>query len=405
MGRQDAPDGMRRKLSKAAVRNAKPDGAQQVFLWDTEQVGFGLRVTKAGTKSYVFSYSLPGWRSPRRITIGRVDAMTLDQARTRARRLREKVVTGVDPAKQEEEQRALPSVADLAERFLEEHVERKLKPTTARSYRQILGALPGAFRRMRMVGVTGDDVAQLHASLHKRPYQANRTLAVLRKMFGLAERWNLRPPRSNPAWGHDPYPERTDRGRRLSDNELRRVGAALREAEDSGSFDPFTIAMVRLNIFTGWRPIEVRSLRWLDVDLERRIVTLREAKTGTRTGFLGQPAAKILENLARVEDNPYCFPGRRPGQHLSEPRRLWETLREQAELDPELRFYDLVRHTFSTVAQEAGVAPEMVQVLLGHVNSSISARYTHYALERTLEGADCAAEAVGLLLKGERPGR
>jgi len=394
---------MKKKLTKAVIRNVRPESGRQSFLWDTEQLGLGLRITPRGVKSYVFSYSLPGWRSPRRLTIGRTDALTLDQARFQARRWREAVVTGEDPAAGVAEVRALPSVGDLGARFLEEHVERKLKPTTARGYRQILDSLPSHFRQLKVEEVTGDHIAQLHAGMHKKPYLANRTLAVLRKMFGLAERWHMRPRGSNPAVGHDPYPERKDRGSRLSDEELRRVGQALEELAQSGEFHPLALSVIRLNLFTGWRPLEVRSLRWEDVDLERRVVTLRAAKTGTRSGFLGEPARRQLEQAwsLRVEGNPFCFPGRKNGQHLDHPRRLWQLIRDRAELPSTVRFYDLVRHTFNTVAQEAGVPPEMVQVLVGHVPSSISAHYTHHALSRTLEAADLATGALEGLLAGD----
>jgi integrase len=245
-------------------------------------------------------------------------------------------------------------------------------------------------------------VAQLQVAMRDRPYLANRTLAVLRKMFTLAERWHLRPRGSNPAAGHDSFPERKDRGARLTDEQLAQVGRALAELETERRFGPLVFAMLRLNMLTGWRPIEVRQLCWEDVDLDRRVVTLREAKTGTRSGFLGKPAAAILAGLPRVMHNPYCFPGRTPGKPLQETKRLWLAVHERAGLPETLRLYDLVRHTFNTVAQEVGVAPEMVQVLVGHVPMSISARYTHFALARTLEAADLAAEAIQERLERDR---
>lgn len=389
---------MKVKLSKAVVRGAEPDPRKTVYLWDIDQYGFGLSITSKGAKSYFFSYSLPGWKSARRLTIGRTEALTLDQARSIAREMRGRVATGEDPAREREEVRDEPSVGDLCERFLEEHVEPKLRPSTARSYRQILGALPIAVRQMKVSTVTGNDIARLHTALRKRPYLANRTVAVLRKMFALAERWHLRPKFSNPASGHDPYPERLDRGSRFSDEQLATVGRVLRELEAEERNDSFTLALLRVNLLTGLRPLEVRSLRWEDVDLNRRVITLRAAKTGTRSGFLGKQAADLLASLPHVEGNPYCFPGRKEGAHLLEPKRLWEEIQRRAELPEHLRPYDLVRHTFNTVAQEAGVAPEMVRVLVGHVPASISDRYTHYALARTLEAADIAAGEIARLL-------
>lgn len=391
---------MRRKLSRDVIAKARPKQSGLAFLWDTDQRGLGVQVTSAGTKSFVFSYSLAGWRSPRRVTLGQTDALTLEKARARAREMREQVSLGQDPGAILEEVKAKPTVRDLSARFLADHVDLKLKLTTRRSYHQLLKTLPARFRGMRVDEVTGDDIARLHVSMKNKPYLANRTLAVLRKMFGLAERWNMRPRGSNPAAGHDPYPERKDRGARLSDEELARVGQALTELDAEGRFGPLAIALLRLNMLTGWRPIEVKQLRWEEVDLDRRVVTLREAKTGTRSGFLGRPAAEVLARLPRIVESPYCFPGRIPGRPVAETRRLWEALHQRAGLPGSIRPYDLVRHTYNTVAQEAGVPPEMVQVLVGHVPTSISARYTHFALARTLEAADLAAEAIDARLRG-----
>ena len=396
---------MKQKLSKAAVYNAKPKTKGDAFYWDTEQLGLGLRVTPTGVRSFVFSYSLAGWRSPRRLTIGRIDGYTLDQARFEARRLREQVLLGIDPAAVVEQENELPTVDDLIERFLTDHAEPKLKPTTFRAYRQKLRALPAWFRRLKVAAVTSENVARLHTSMRSRPYMANRVVAGLRKMFGLAERWQMRPKGSNPAAGHDPYPERKDRGSRLSDDELKRVGQVLAELEAEGRFDLFAFAMLRLNMLTGLRPIEVRTLRWADVDLERRVITLREAKTGTRSGFLGQSAAEILARLPRFEDNPYCFPGRIENQPVQDNGRLWDEIRERAQLGPRLRLYDLVRHTFNTVAQEVGVPPELVKVLVGHVPQTISARYTHYALAIMHAAADRASLAMLERIEGRPSAR
>ena len=55
-----------------------------------------------------------------------------------------------------------------------------------------------AIGEMRIAEVERKDIAKLHFDLRDKPYQANRTLGVLSKMFSLAEIWGLRPDGSNP---------------------------------------------------------------------------------------------------------------------------------------------------------------------------------------------------------------
>ncbi|MGY6272129.1 integrase arm-type DNA-binding domain-containing protein [Achromobacter denitrificans] len=81
-----------------------PPDKDQVFLWDSKTPGLGLRVTKAGAKSYIFQAKLHG-ASPR-VTIGDPRSWTIAQAQEEARRLQVQVDQGIDPRQQKAEQRA-----------------------------------------------------------------------------------------------------------------------------------------------------------------------------------------------------------------------------------------------------------------------------------------------------------
>ena len=84
---------------------------------------------------------------------------------------------------------------------------------------------------------TRADVAKIHHDLRHIPYDANRSLEIISKMFSLAELWGLRPDGSNPRKHVRKYPEEK-RQRFLSPAELRRVGEVLREMEDEGVESP-----------------------------------------------------------------------------------------------------------------------------------------------------------------------
>ena len=160
-------------------------------------------------------------------------------------------------------------MADLARRFLDEYVPGHLKPATARLYRKIIGKriLP-RFSRRRVADIGRADAAALHHDMRAVPGHANRTLGVLSRMLTLAEVWEMRPEGVNPCRFVRKYPEQK-RERFLSDDEYRRLSAALRDAAREGFASPEAIAAIRLLMLTGCRSGEILQLRWEHVDLDR----------------------------------------------------------------------------------------------------------------------------------------
>jgi integrase len=188
------------------------------------------------------------------VTIGQHGSLwTPEAARKEAKAILGDVAQGIDVASVKRAAKhsaaTAPTVADLARRFLAEHVEVKRKNRTAEEYRRLLDRviLP-VFGKMLVADVTRQDVARLHHSLRATPYQANRLLAVLSKMFNLAEAWGERPDGSNPCRHVEKFPERK-RERFLSPEELSRLGVALANYQGSPHFG----ALVRLLVFTGAR--------------------------------------------------------------------------------------------------------------------------------------------------------
>src|SRR6516165_1518947 len=98
--------------------------------------GFGLRVTAAGARSFILNYRTKDGIE-RRKTIGQYGAWTLLAARAEAQRLKRAIDQGADPVAEDRERRNAETVADLCQRFLEEHVVKK-RPATQRDYSSII---------------------------------------------------------------------------------------------------------------------------------------------------------------------------------------------------------------------------------------------------------------------------
>jgi hypothetical protein len=210
----------------SVLRVKRIGGARLVgeTVWDTLP-GFGARRQTGLAVTYFLKYRLRDGRQHWH-TIGRHGApWTPDLARAEAMRLLGVVATGGDPARSAT--KTVPTVAELAARFLAEHVETKRKPRTAREYRRLLeGVIIPAFGPKRLPDVTRQDVAQWHHTSRAIPIAANRTLALLSVLFTFAERIGLRPDGSNPCRHVERFSEQR-RERFLSTEELARLGDVL----------------------------------------------------------------------------------------------------------------------------------------------------------------------------------
>jgi integrase len=299
------------------------------------------------------------------------------------------IATGRDPAAERDKAHADRSLGVVLDQFIAEHVKPKLKATTAREYQRTarLHILTRLGRRP-LSELKRQDIAVLHHELSDTPYQANRTLALLSKFFAWAEKHGLRPDGSNPCRHVEKYREGR-RERFLSQAELGRLGDALRQAQQMKSCSPWVIAAIRLLTLTGARRNEILTLRWEHVSEEHESLLLPDSKTGRKAIPLNPPAMAVLNEIPRLEDNPYVICGERPGRHLVNLEKPWRRVRAAARLD-DVRLHDL-RHSYASVAASGGQSLVIIGKLLGHSQPATTARYAHLADDPV----KAASEAVG----------
>ncbi len=379
------------KITKRSVDALALQGSTETTLWDTELKGFGVRVQRGNSKAYVLQYRAGSGRGAplRKLTIGRHGSpWTAETARSEAKRLLGMIESGADPAADRGARAAAPTVADLAERFLAEHAEAKRKASTAKEYRRILEhiALPVLGKR-KLADITRRDIERLHHTRRDTPTEANRALACLSAMFNIAERWGLRPDGSNPCRHIEKYPQRR-RERFLSPAELARLGDAL------AAYDgwPYSVAAVKLLVFTGARLGEVLGLRWEWIDFERGEARLPDSKTGAKTLHLPPPALAVLSELPRLDGNPHVIAGANPGAALVNLEKPWRSIRKAAGLD-DVRMHDL-RHAFASVAASCGLGLPIIGKMLGHTQAATTHRYAHLASDPVKAAAAVVAGKI-----------
>ena len=363
------------KITKRTVDALRPTERERV-VWDDDMTGFGVRVHPTGRKVYIVKYRHEGRAI--KATIGTHGPITPAAARARAAEIVTLARTGRDlEGKTPRTRSGGFTMAELARRFLDEYAPGHLKQRSAKLYRQIIGKriLPRLGKR-RVADIGRADAVALHSDMRSVPGHANRTLGVLSRMLTMAEVWEMRPEGVNPCRFVKKYPERR-RERFLSDDEYRRLGAALRDAEREGFASPAAIVAIRLLMLTGCRSGEILSLRWEDVDLERGELRLPDSKTGAKIVHLGDPAIAVLRGIQRREDSPWVIPGLKRGAHLAFLHRPWGLILKRAGIE-NLRIHDL-RHSFASGGLLVGEGLPMIGKLLGHNRVQTTARYAHLA--------------------------
>ena len=367
-------------------------GERETIFWDRELSGFGVRVYPSGSKVYLVQTRHGG--KSRRVTIGRHGLVSAEQARRKAAAVIASIKAGEGSGRNGSVSPSAtgPTLAEVVERYMREHVVVRCKPTTARVYRDALERLLlPEFGSLPLGAIERDQVAALHYRLHKTPNMANRVVDMLARLFYMAEAWGVAPEGGNPCRFVKKYRNRSCE-RFLSEQEFRRLGQVLGELEAEGKLPGSAVAAFRLLMLTGCRRNEILTLRWEDVDIEAGELRLRDAKTGARWVALSPAAGKVLSTLSRKEDNPWVIAGPRADKHLSNLYAPWLVVRKRAGLE-DVRIHDL-RHSFASRALALGESLTMIGKLLGHRQVQTTARYAHLARESVKTSANRVAESL-----------
>jgi integrase len=409
------------RITKRTVNGLKSLGSE-FTVWDDTVTGFGVRVRRTGAKSYVVVYRAGAGRGApvRRYTIAAVGKITPERARVRAKIILGAVAHGHDPASQKATERGTPTLAELADRFMTDHVRPKRKAGTAEFYRDILDRIvKPALGTAKTDKLTRLQVGKLHSSLFNTPFQANRMLAVVGSMYAFAGRSGIVPDSTNPARGIDKFKE-SRRERFLTGEELERLGVAIREAETTGvpwtvdgtnpnakhvpvgnrstKIAPSAAAALRLLLFTGCRLREILHLRWEHVDIERGCLFLPDSKSGRKTVILNAPALAVLNGLERV--GPCVVPGDHPEAPRHDLKRPWDAVIKRAGLSG-VRLHDL-RHTYASFGAAGGLGLPIIGRLLGHAQASTTARYAHLDNDPLRRASEAIAGRIASALEGKK---
>jgi integrase len=351
------------KLTKRVIDALPlPEGkSSRRFYYDCDLAGFGIMVRSSGRKVFVVQYG-PS-RARKRMALGPYGPLTPDAARAMAREILGKVVAGNDPLAEREKARGVPTFQEWAESYMVE-VERRKKEIRKDRYFLLTVSIPRLGGK-RLDEITVEDVRRLFEAITARGtrIQANRWLGSIRACLQAAWREDKIP--TNPAMKVKPNPENPPRDRVLSDDELRRLLAAVDALPDV-----HVRAAFALLIETGARLSEVLRAEWSHFDLDQGIWRMPKTKSG-RPQFLPLAPSTVATLASLPRRGRFVVEGRAPDRPRTDLKRPWELIQQRADI-LDVHMHDL-RRTFGLhIARRSGL--HVASRLLRHSDIRVTER-------------------------------
>jgi integrase len=407
------------KLAKRIIDALRPAPGGDLFVWDNELRGFGVRMKPSGTASFVVQYRTPQGRT-RRLAFAKVGTITPHEARAKARRLLAEAQDGGDPSARRHETREALTVVQLCHEYLDAagkglvatRFKRPKRPSTVaidagrvmRHIAPLIGnRIAGELTRADVQRMADSIAAGRTAAVIKTgprgkavitggPGTAARTVELLGGIWSWAEKRGI-VNGANPARGVEKHRSEA-KERVLSPEELTKLGTVLHEQEP---LRPAAINTVRLIALTGLRHEEACGLRWSEIDATGSCLRLEATKTGRSLRPVGKPALDLLLSIPRAGE--WVFPNR-SGNGSADLKKLIAGLFDMAGL-ADARSHDL-RRTFASLAAECGYGDSTISELLGHARRGVTQRhYIRRPDDALVAAADRVAARIAAALDGK----
>jgi len=259
---------------------------------------------------------------------------------------------------------------EYTEQYLDYSKANKAKSTYQRQDRICVARLTSFFKDKYIFEITAQMIEKYKAKRLENvsPASVNRELACLKHMYTKAIEWGY--VRENPAKGVRLLKESPGRLRYLNPEEVERLINACAD-----HLRPIVITALN----TGMRKSEILNLRWKEIDLKNRKITVINAKNNeSRVIPINQTLYQKLSSLSTKSNGEYAFPDRN-GRPFKEVKKAFSSALQKAKIQ-DFRFHDL-RHTFGSHLVMQGVDIRTVQQVLGHKEIRMTMRYSHLSPE------------------------
>jgi integrase len=353
-----------------------------VIKWDDKLPGFGLR-TRDGKRTWVYQYKLDGKNY--RLKLGGPE-LSLKQARdiaynAKVQLAKAKHGIGIDPATERDKRRAEAKAPPRTNSLIVaipiylRAKEGSLRKTTYRATKKYLEDYWKPIHNLPLARIGRTDIAAVLTTITDKhgPIVANRARSTLSSMFAWAIGEGICD--SNPVIGTNKRDENAPRERSLSDAEAAAVWLAAPE-RDYGH-------LLKLILLTGCRRSELGDLKWSEINMEARTITLPRERTKNGKEHvvpLSGPAIEILSGIGK-RDREHVF-GRTHGRGFSGWAKAKKQLDATLKLEP-WTVHDL-RRTVRIGLGKLGVQPHIAEAVFNHIPPKLVRTYdpNTYAAEK-----------------------
>lgn len=365
--------------------------AGQVFYWDDELTGFGVKATPSGLV-YLVQDRVNGKTC--RNLIGNHGAFNPEQARSLAKTKLGQMAQGENL--NDERRRARAQAITLAEVFAKFKQSRKLRPNTIKLYEGTLRRSFSDWLNLPITDITKDRIEKRHKKLSNIPPDkrkkaewkgealANQSMRMMRTLLNYAastcedaDGRSILPEnpvkRLSQARLWNKIPMRQDV---IADDDLKDWYDGVKQLQTECLRD-----YLLLCLFTGLRRTEAATLQWSNVDLKNpKTASLRidadMAKNGEEHRLpLSDFVYQLLKKRSKVRSitNPYVFPGERDNAHLVESK--WSVAKVTEKSGIKFTLHTL-RRTFATISERLDISHYSLKKLLNHkTTSDVTSRY------------------------------
>jgi integrase len=414
-------------LTKRVIDAATPS-TRRYDIWDSQVPGFGVRIGLTGVKTFVVRYRAEGGgrNAPKRhVTVGRYGALTVEQARKKAKELLAAVTVGDDPAAERNAKRLELKMSGLIDLYEEEGcfiqrgkrqgepMKERTKTYTIARLRHHVVPLLGT---KRVTEVRAGDIERFFRDVstgksasdekmgHRRRIivrggdgAARKVFRDLSAVFSFAVRRGIVP--ANPC--EKAVVKKTDnrRTRFLTLDEVQLLGEACDQLEAEG-INIKALNIARLWVLTGCRRQEIAELKWSEIDFDRGLLTLADSKTGRSVRPLANAALALLKSIDREEGTDFVFPADRGEGFFQGTKTIWPKIVKKAGLigvTPHT-----LRHTMGAIATSSGEALALTGAILGHANMRSTMIYAHVEMDPSRKAANRVGKRIAAALAGKQ---
>ncbi len=354
-----------------------PAAGKRLYLKDTKVDGLQLTITDKGTKTFNVYKKING--TPKRITIGHYPDMTPENARAKAYGILNEIANGNDP--QIQKKIAKSKTVNL-QTALDDYLttNNTIKDNTKRQYRQVITSTLSDWLKKPVIKITKDMVVKRHQKIGKERGEAtaNQCMRYLRAILNYAsyeyedaEGNSLLP--NNPVKGisqRKAWYRVKRRQTLIKSHELPSWFEAVLNLKNEGlntSAETVSDALITM-VLTGLRKNEALRLKWTDIDLKDKSLTVQDTKNHEDHALpLSDYLFELLEDRKERSESEYVFPGNEPDKPVVELRRQMRKVTDQSGI--EFTLHDL-RRTFITIAESLDIPAYALKQLLNHKDSN-----------------------------------